>query len=226
VHGVMTGALDEAHRYRLNEFDLICPDGQPVRWALRWLYGVKLPERVYGPKLMLDVCEAAAKEGLSIFLLGGSNELLDILSANLLKQFPTLQIAGRRASAFRKLDDTEWKEMVAEVRSSGASILFVGLGCPRQEIFTYEVRNEVSIPSLAVGAAFNFHSGLLPQAPPLMQRYGLEWLFRLIQEPRRLWRRYLLLNPAYLTLLGLQKLRFYRIDSAQLKPPQSQVLYG
>jgi len=88
------------------------------------------------------------------------------------------------------------------------------------------VRNEVSIPSLAVGAAFNFHSGLLPQAPPLMQRYGLEWLFRLIQEPRRLWRRYLLLNPAYLTLLGLQKLRFYRIDSAQLKPPQSQVLYG
>ncbi len=225
VHGVMTGVFDRAHRYRLNCFDLICPDGQPVRWALNSLHRVALPERVYGPNLMLDVCRAAAEQGLPIFLFGGSQELLATLSARLSGKFPALKIAGMRPSKFRKLDDTEWQELVAEIKASGAQILFVGLGCPRQEVFAYEIRQAVSMPTLAVGAAFNFHSGLLPQAPPAMQRWGLEWLYRLIQEPKRLWRRYLLLNPAYVTLFGLQKLKLHQVKQ-DVPPPETMVLYG
>jgi exopolysaccharide biosynthesis WecB/TagA/CpsF family protein len=225
VHGVMTGAMDKVHRHRLNEFDLICPDGQPVRWALNLLHKTKLKDRVYGPNLMLDVCRASAEQGLPIFLFGGSEELLTTLSSKLLEKFPNLKIAGTRASKFRKLNDVEWKELIAEIKASGAKVLFVGLGCPRQEVFTYEIRKEVSMPTLAVGAAFNFHSGLLPQAPPRMQKLGLEWLYRLIQEPKRLWRRYVLLNPAYLTLLGLQKLGVHKLDE-NCDAPDSMVLYG
>lgn len=226
VHGVMTGVMDPAHRYRLNKFDLLCPDGQPVRWGLNLLHRVKLRERVYGPDLMLEVCRAAAAGGLPIFLLGGRSELLAELSMRLVEQAPGLQIAGARASKFRTLTGDEWQELVAEIRGSGARILFVGLGCPRQEVFAFEARDAVSMPTLAVGAAFNFHSGDLPQAPPAMQRWGLEWLFRLVQEPKRLWRRYLLLNPAYLSLLALQKLGIHRIESQQLPAPASDVLYG
>ena len=226
VHGVMTGVLDAAHRYRLNQFDLICPDGQPVRWALNLLHGAKMPDRVYGPTLMLEVCRAAAEQELPVFLFGGGDALLTSLQEKLREQFPTLRIAGARASKFRKLSPAEWADLVAEVRDSGARIMFVGLGCPRQEVFAYEAREALSIPTLAVGAAFNFHSGQLPQAPPAMQRWGLEWLFRLVQEPRRLWRRYLLLNPAYLSLLALQKAGLHRIAVTELTPPEERVLYG
>lgn len=226
VHGVMTGVLDAEHRYRLNKLDLVCPDGQPVRWGLNLLHRAGLNERVYGPQLMLEVCGAAADAGLPIFLFGGDETLLATLSQSLLARHPALQIAGTRCSKFRRLDAAEWDELMSEVRSSGARILFVGLGCPRQEVFAFEAREAVSMPTLAVGAAFNFHSGLLPQAPPLMQRWGLEWLFRLVQEPRRLWRRYVLLNPAYVTLLTLQKLRLRRFDVDSLDPPETNVLYG
>lgn len=226
VHGVMTGVLDAKHRYRLNKLDLVCPDGQPVRWGLNLLHRAGLAERVYGPRLMLEVCAAAAEAELPIFLFGGDDELLSTLSQSLLASNPTLRIAGVRSSKFRTLSEPEWHELMEEVRDSGARILFVGLGCPRQEVFAFEAREAVSMPTLAVGAAFNFHSGLLPQAPPLLQRWGLEWLFRLVQEPRRLWRRYVLLNPAYVTLLTLQKLRLRRFDVESLEPPETNVLYG
>jgi N-acetylglucosaminyldiphosphoundecaprenol N-acetyl-beta-D-mannosaminyltransferase len=226
VHGVMTGALDRTHRYRLNQLDLVCPDGQPVRWALRLLHGVRLPDRVYGPQLMLEVCRRAADEGLPIFLFGGSEELLSSLCNRLTARFPTLQIAGRRASKFRTLELEEWEELAREVRSSDARIMFVGLGCPRQEVFAFEFREAASMPTLAVGAAFNFHSGGLSQAPAAMQRWGLEWLYRLGCEPRRLWRRYVLLNPVYVALLALQKLGLHRIDHGGDAPPPSPVLYG
>ena len=226
VHGVMSGVFDPAHRYRLNQFDLICPDGQPVRWGLNLLHRVGLADRVYGPSLMLEICRAAAAEGLPIFLLGGYSELLTSLSARLTAQNPALKIAGVRASKFRPLSPDEWTELVEAIRASGARILFVGLGCPRQEVFAFEARHAVSMPTVAVGAAFSFHGGAIAQAPPLMQRWGLEWLFRLIQEPRRLWRRYLLLNPAYLALLALQKLRLHHIKSHELEPPDTQLLYG
>jgi hypothetical protein len=226
VHGVMTGALDRAHRYRLNQFDLVCPDGQPVRWALNMLHGAALADRVYGPNLMLELCAAAEREQLSVFLFGGDQGQLDELEHRLKVRFPALPIAGARPSKFRKLSPAEWGELVDDIRSSGARILFVGLGCPRQEVFAYEARNAVSIPTVAVGAAFSFHAGQLPQAPAAMQRWGLEWLYRLVQEPRRLWRRYLLLNPAYLWLLLLQKLKILRLSAETLEPPEGEVLYG
>jgi exopolysaccharide biosynthesis WecB/TagA/CpsF family protein len=226
VHGLMTGAMDPVHRFRLNEFDLLVPDGQPVRWALRWLHGVALPDRVYGPLLMLKTCDRAAADGLPVFLYGSTMETLAALQQNLTTQFPNLRIAGMRASRFRQLTPVERDETVAEIRGSGAAITFVGLGCPRQEVWVYEFRRALSMPLLAVGAAFAFHAGMLPQAPAFLQRRGLEWAYRLAQEPRRLWKRYLFLNPLYLTLLLVQRLRLRRFDPTNCRAPVGELLYG
>lgn len=226
VHGVMTGVLDVEHRHRLNELELVVPDGQPVRWALNWLHNTKLADRVYGPNLMLKTCEAAAKEGLGIFLFGGKEDLLDKLSENLTEQFPSLKISGMQASRFRRLNIDEKAEVEQTIRESGASICLVGLGCPRQEVWAYEFKNQLSMPVLAVGAAFNFHAGLLDQAPSGWQSRGLEWLYRLIKEPKRLWRRYLLLNPLYVSLVTMQLLRLRRFDPANTTAPSEQILYG
>lgn len=202
VHSLMEGALDPEHRHRLNELDLVLPDGQPVRWALGWRHGVRLRNRVYGPDFMLAVCERAAEEGIPIFLYGSRNEILEPLSKRLRRRFSRLIIAGSKPSAFRKLSATEQEAIATEIRQSGAGIVFAGLGCPRQEIWAYENAELIELPLVAVGAAFDFHAGVLPQAPGWMQRSGLEWLFRLGQEPRRLWKRYLYLNPLYLFLLA------------------------
>lgn len=225
VHGLMTGALDPEHKHRLNHFDLLCPDGQPVRWALGWLHRQKLPDRVYGPNLMLRLCEEAAETATPIFLFGGSEELLEKLSDKLHEKFPALVIAGTRASKFRTLTPEERQELIEEINASGARITFVGLGCPRQEVFTYEMREDVPMPLLAVGAAFNFHAGLLDQAPRWAQDRGLEWAYRLVKEPKRLWRRYVVLNPMYLGLLAMQLtgLRRMPLEGA---PPAEQVRYG
>lgn len=226
VHGLMTGVMDPVHGCRLNQIDMLVPDGQPVRWALRWLYGIRLPDRVYGPNLMLHACRRAAVDGLPVFLFGGTEDLLDRLCANLQGQFPGLRIAGRRASRFRALDPGEWDELMGAIQDSGAAITFVGLGCPRQEVWVYEARERLSMPVLAVGAAFNFHAGMLRQAPGWMQRLGLEWLFRLAVEPRRLWKRYLLLNPAYLVLVALQRLGLRAGDPLRGDPPPVSRRYG
>jgi N-acetylglucosaminyldiphosphoundecaprenol N-acetyl-beta-D-mannosaminyltransferase len=226
VHGVMTGVLDREHCYRLNQLEMLVPDGQPVRWALNWLHGAGLTDRVYGPHLTLQVCEAAAARGLPLFLFGSSQETLDRLEQNLLGRFPGLQIAGREPSRFRQLTAEERDRLVDRIRSSGAKITLVGIGCPRQEVWAYEFRERLSMPVLAVGAAFAFHAGQLAQAPPWMQRCGLEWLFRLLREPARLWQRYVLLNPAYLGLLALQALRLLRLQPDRGVPPRDEILYG
>jgi N-acetylglucosaminyldiphosphoundecaprenol N-acetyl-beta-D-mannosaminyltransferase len=206
VHGVMTGARDPAHAARLRALQLIVPDGQPVRWALSVLHRVRLPDRVYGPTLTIKACEAAARENLPVFLYGSTEAVLDGFSANLRARFPTLSVAGRMASRFRCLEEGEQRAIAEQIRESGARLVLVGLGCPRQEVWVYEHLSLLTMPMLAVGAAFDFHAGLLPQAPPWMQGCGLEWLFRLFQEPRRLWRRYLILNPLYLWGIGRQRL--------------------
>jgi N-acetylglucosaminyldiphosphoundecaprenol N-acetyl-beta-D-mannosaminyltransferase len=226
VHGLMTGALDATHRHRLNEIDLLVPDGQPVRWALNRLYSVALPDRVYGPNLTLELCRRAAAEGLPVFLFGGDQPLLDELSARLCQLSPGLQVAGTRASRFRTLSTNERAALVEEIRASGARLVFVGLGCPRQEVFVYEMRDALSLPLVAVGAAFPFHAGRLPQAPAWMQRRALEWLFRLASEPRRLWRRYLLLNPLFVMLLLLQLAGLFAIDPENTSTPQHEICYG
>jgi exopolysaccharide biosynthesis WecB/TagA/CpsF family protein len=226
VHGLMTAVLDPVHRWRLNDFEMLVPDGQPVRWALRWLHGTRLPDRVYGPKLMLDLCAQAEEQQLPLFLFGGTAELLSTLSNNLQARFPRLPIAGTCPSKFRRLSAGERDSLVDAIRQSGARITFVGLGCPRQEVWAFEFRRALSMPVVAVGAAFNFHAGLLAQAPRAMQDRGLEWLFRLACEPRRLWRRYLLLNPLYLCCLLVQKCRLRRFDPHNALPPTEEVLYG
>ena len=198
VHGVMTGFEDGAHRRRLNGLDLVVPDGQPVRWALKWLHDIELPDRVYGPNLTLRVIEAAAKEGLPIYFYGSKRETLNLLRKNLEDRYPSLDIVGMEPSKFRQISVDEKRAVVERVKASGAKIVFVGLGCPRQEVWAYEYREALGIPLIAVGAAFDFHAGTLPQAPSWMQDRGLEWLFRFWQEPTRLWKRYLILNPRYL----------------------------
>lgn len=226
VHGVMTGATDEQHRHRLNRLGLVVPDGQPVRWALNRLHGAGLDDRVYGPTLMLKTCERAAEDGIPIFLFGADQAMLDKLQASLRLKFPGLIIAGARPSRFRKINAEEKAEMIAEIKASGAKIMFVGLGCPRQEVFVYENVDELSMPMLAVGAAFAFHAGVLDQAPPWMQKNGLEWLFRFLKEPRRLWHRYMVLNPMYVSMLLLQGLGIRRRDPSCTTPPETEQHYG
>lgn len=206
VHGLMTGVLQSDYKYRLNHFDLLVPDGQPVRWALNLLYGAQLRDRVYGPNLMLALCCQAEKEGLGVFLYGSTREVLCGLSRNLENRFPSLRIAGIEPSKFRRLSADERTGLIARILNSGADMVFVGLGCPRQEIWAYELREALSMPLVAVGAAFPFFAGIVAQAPKWMQDRGLEWLFRLFAEPR-LWRRYLFLNPLYVFLVALQLLR-------------------
>jgi N-acetylglucosaminyldiphosphoundecaprenol N-acetyl-beta-D-mannosaminyltransferase len=225
VHGVMTGVLDPAHRHRLNSLDLVTPDGQPVRWSMRWLHDVHLPDRVYGPTLTLKVCERAAQEGLPVYFYGSKGSVLAKLSSNLRERYPGLRIAGIQNSRFRQLTETEKFEAADTILKSGAAIVFVGLGCPRQEVWAYEYRNLLPMPIVAVGAAFDFHAGTFPQAPDVLQRYGLEWFYRLVNEPGRLWKRYLL-NPLFLGLLALQFTRLRRFDPTTTAPPVEELRFG
>jgi exopolysaccharide biosynthesis WecB/TagA/CpsF family protein len=226
VHGVMTGVMDSSHRYRLNHLDLVVPDGQPVRFALNWLHGTGLKDRVTGPILMLKLCEVAASRGLPIFLYGSRPEVLAALTTRLQDRFPGLIIAGAEPSKFRPLSSSEKAETVERILASGARITFVGLGCPRQEVWAYEYREVLPTPILAVGAAFDFHAGYLVSAPMAMQDAGLEWLYRLWQEPRRLWRRYLYLNPLFLGHLTLQLTRLRRYDPSDVTAPERELSYG
>ncbi|MBD2015930.1 WecB/TagA/CpsF family glycosyltransferase [Microcoleus sp. FACHB-53] len=226
VHGVMTGVLDETHRYRLNRLDLVCPDGQPVRWAVNLLYKLKLPDRVCGPVLMLKICERAAQEGLPIYLYGSRPEILEALSKNLCDRFPKLIIAGSQPSRFRQVSIQEKQQIVEQIRQSGAAMVFAGLGCPRQEVWVYEYSQDLAMPVMAVGAAFDFHAGRISQAPVFMQRWGLEWFYRLMQEPTRLWRRYVFLNPLYISLFILQFFKVVYFNPANAKPPREDMRYG
>lgn len=222
VHGLMTGVLSREQKYRLNRFDLLVPDGQPVRWALNWLYRSGLSDRVYGPNLTIRVCARAEAEGLPVFFYGSTGEVLAALERSLTREFPRLKIAGTAASRFRRLAPDEENELAQRLKTSGASILFVGLGCPRQEVFAYELRSALGIPILAVGAAFPFIAGAIPQAPQWLQQNGLEWLYRLLSEPRRLWKRYVFLNPAYLVLLALQMLKVVSFPTEGRSPTSAE----
>jgi len=226
VHGVMTGVMDNEHRHRLNELELVVPDGQPVRWALNLLHQTRLKDRVYGPNLMLKTCEAGARENVPVFLFGATAELLDDLERNLVKQIPGLRIAGKLPSKFRTISNAEKREIIEIIKSSGAGITLVGLGCPRQEVWAYEFKEHVKMPVLAVGAAFNFHAGKLGRAPGLLQRFGLEWFYRLLKEPRRLWRRYVFLNPYYVGLVFLQWTGLKKFDPNSTALPKSEIRYG
>ncbi len=225
VHGVMTGVLDKEHAQRLNDLDLVVPDGQPVRWALRLVHGVSLPDRVYGPELTLQICSHAAANNLPVYFYGSQPGVLEKLREQLGQRFPNLQIAGMEASKFRQLSADENADVVERIKQSGARIVFVGLGCPRQEVFAYENAGDLSMPVLAVGAAFDFHAGLLSQAPAWMQRRGLEWFYRLVMEPTRLWHRYLVLNPLFCWEIAKQLMGLKKFADPSLRRP-AKMHYG
>lgn len=226
VHGVMTGALDNTHRYRLNHLDLVTPDGQPVRWALNLLHGTRLPDTVCGPRLTLMLCGEAARQGVPVFFYGSTAETLARLLANLRKKIPGLIVAGSEPSRFRKLTEEEQLNLAERIRNSKAGILFAGLGCPRQEVFAYEMGKLLPMPILAVGAAFDYHAGLLKDSPRFVERMGLRWLHRLVQEPRRLWRRYLVSNTQFLALFLAQWLHLWKPDPERTVEPGADLRFG
>jgi N-acetylglucosaminyldiphosphoundecaprenol N-acetyl-beta-D-mannosaminyltransferase len=210
VHGVITAFSDPVFREILNAADVATPDGMPVVWALR-SFGERHQSRVYGPDLMMALCGQAAEAGHSIFLYGAREETLKNLRLNLTKRFPGLRIVGSIAPPFRPLTLEEDERNVRHILDSGAEIVFVGLSTPKQEAWMFTHREQLpGVIMLGVGAAFDFHAGNVPQAPHWMQRAGLEWLFRLLKEPKRLWKRYLLVTPIFLPLWALQKLRLLR----------------
>lgn len=201
VHAVVTASDNSALRERVNSFDLVTPDGQPVRWAINWLHGAGLSDRVYGPELMMRLCREAARQDVSIYLYGGTPEVLVQLQRRLAAECPGLRIAGSESPPFRALNAEEDAAVVERINRSGAGIVFIGLGCPKQDHFAFEHRPRVSAVQVCVGAAFDFHAGVKPMAPAWMQRHGLEWLFRLSCEPSRLARRYFTTNSIFLMKL-------------------------
>jgi N-acetylglucosaminyldiphosphoundecaprenol N-acetyl-beta-D-mannosaminyltransferase len=201
VHGVVSASKDLSLRRKVNSFEIVAPDGHPVRWALNLFYDTKLVDRVYGPEFMLRLCRRAADEGIGIYLFGSYPHVLAKLVTNLIKKYPKLKIVGSESPPFRPLTFEEDKQIIDRFNRSGAGMIFLGLGCPLQDEFAYEHRNKVKAVQVCVGAAFDFHAGNKKMAPKWMQRKGLEWLYRLIQEPRRLWWRYLYYNSLFLYLL-------------------------
>jgi N-acetylglucosaminyldiphosphoundecaprenol N-acetyl-beta-D-mannosaminyltransferase len=187
---------------------LAVPDGQPLVWALRAL-GHRHATRVYGPDLMAAFCARAARTGIPIFLYGGRTaDALAVLERRLCERFPGLRIAGSFWPPFRELSAREEESVIAAIDGSGAEVVWVGTGQPKQEKWMLHMRPRLRAPLLVgVGAAFDFHAGLIPQAPRWVQRAGLEWAFRLWREPRRLWRRYARHNPRFVVRFAAQWLR-------------------
>src|SRR5581483_2845845 len=187
---------------------LAVPDGQPLVWALKAL-GHRRASRIYGPDLMAAFCARAAERQIPIYLYGGRTpEALALLQARLRERFPGLPIAGAYSPPFRPLTAQESEAIAGQIDASGAAVVWVGTGQPKQERWMHEMRPRLAAPLLAgVGAAFDFHAGLVRQAPPWMQRAGLEWAYRLMREPRRLWRRYARHNPRFLAAFAGQYAR-------------------
>lgn len=198
VHGLIEACQDQSLNEKMNHFDIVAPDGQPVRWALNRFHKTNLSDRIYGPELMLQLCRQAEKEGVGLYLYGSQPTVLERLQHNLLRRFPRLPIAGAESPPFRRLTPEEDQEAVDRINSSGAGLVFLGLGCPKQEHFAYDHREQINAVQLCVGAAFDFHAGCKKMAPAWMQRHGLEWAFRLMTEPRRLWQRYLRTNSLFM----------------------------
>ena len=198
VHAIIESLSDPKLLAEVNRFDAVLPDGQPVRWALNQLHKVGLRERVYGPELTLRICARAAGDGIPIYLFGSTPDVIELLQQKLLEKFPALQISGAESPPFRVLTPEEDEAIVRRINDSGAGILFVGLGCPKQDHFAAEHASRIQPVQVCVGAAFDFHAGTKPMAPAWMQRHGLEWVYRLSREPRRLWRRYLQTNFIFL----------------------------
>lgn len=217
VHGVMEAQNDRAFLSILNSAFLVTPDGMPTVWVGR-MQGHAEMARVFGPDLMLDVCRASVDWGARHFLYGGAEGVADELAVNLRKQFPRINIAGTYTPPFRPLNESERQHLVDIVRAASPDIIWVGLSTPKQEKFMAEylplLRTRLMI---GVGAAFDLHTGRIHDCDDWIKRAGLQWLHRLCQEPRRLWKRYLINNPKFLLAVAAQftGLRTYKIPATE-----------
>lgn len=221
VHMVMEAYDHPDYQALVNAADLVTPDGMPLVWMLRRL-GIPNQTRVYGPDLTLHVCEAAAREGIPVGFYGSAPEVLEQLVEKLRARFPGLQVVYAFSPPFRPLTEEEDQKVIQEINASGAKILFVGLGCPKQERWMAEHKGKVQAVMLGVGAAFDFHAGRVRQAPRWIQNIGMEWFFRLLMEPRRLWRRYLKHNPRFVVLAIAQLLGWRRFQPQHAEKPKEE----
>jgi len=213
VHGVIESQYDESLRFIHNNAGMVTPDGMPLVWVSRMM-GFHRTERVYGPDLMLAVCERAQQRGFSHFFYGGGAGVPERLIERLRQRYPALRVAGSYSPPFRPLTSDEDRNLVEQINSSGADIVWVGLSTPKQERWMAAHLDKLNAAVMVgVGAAFDFNAGLKRQAPRWMGRCGLEWTFRLATEPRRLWSRYLRCNPTFVALVGMQllHLKHYRL---------------
>jgi N-acetylglucosaminyldiphosphoundecaprenol N-acetyl-beta-D-mannosaminyltransferase len=207
VHSVMSARRNQALRSAIAGAEIATPDGVPLVWGLRWT-GQPDQERVYGPELMRLALVESARLGWKHYIYGSSPETLSRLTAAIDDFAPEAEIVGAVSPPFRELSAGEEQETLDAIAASQADVVWVGLGMPKQELWMHRVKDRLpGVALLGVGAAFDFLAGTVKQAPPWMQRSGLEWLYRLIQEPRRLWRRYIWNNPGYVLLLAWQVLR-------------------
>lgn len=212
MHGVTESRRDPHFRAALGAAGMVVPDGMPLVWLGR-LNGHPLRRRVYGPELMLEFCRATAGRGVRHFFYGGAPGVADDLAARMASRFPGLVVAGTYCPPFRPLTAEEDADVVARINGSGADVVWVGLSTPKQERWMYEHRDTLRVPVMVgVGAAFDMHSGRLKQAPEWMRENGLEWFYRLVQEPRRLWRRYILLGSVFVGSVSLELLGLRRFD--------------
>ena len=222
VHTVSMARRSEQYRGVLNGAFMAVPDGKPLVWAHRFLGGRRIKDRVYGPTLMLRLCEDAARRKLPIYLYGGAEGVAEKLGQVLRSRYPDLKVAGVCSPPFAERDESDptLRNEIAAINASGARLLFVALGAPKQEIFMARNAARINPVQVGVGAAFDFHTGRVSQAPPWMQDAGLEWLFRFCCEPRRMWRRYLYYNPYFMTRLALQCMGM-DAPSKQIRPTAS-----
>jgi N-acetylglucosaminyldiphosphoundecaprenol N-acetyl-beta-D-mannosaminyltransferase len=205
THMVMEAYDNPAFRKVVNSADLVTPDGMPLVWWLRSM-GVKNQPRVYGPDVMLHLCDFAAKQGLSVGLLGSTSEVLGPLITQLSVKFQGLKVGYSFCPPFSGISEMDDMDLQREIKTSGVRILFVSLGCPKQEKWIAAHRESIPAVMVGVGAAFPLLAGKLDQSPPWMQQVGLEWLFRLTREPGRLWKRYLYTIPRFTILVILESL--------------------
>ena len=214
VHVVMEAHRDAGFKAVLNQASMVCPDGMPLVWLGRLRGHREMQRRVYGPDLMWNFLSTTAGRGYRHFFYGGAPGVPEKMVAKFRRSFP-VQVAGMYSPPFRPLSDAEDADVVRMINDAAADVLWVGLGCPKQEWWMYKHRDRLNVPvMLGVGQAFNLHAGSVTPAPSWMREHGLEWLFRLCLEPRRLWRRYLIYNSQFLSLIALEALRLKRFEHA------------
>jgi N-acetylglucosaminyldiphosphoundecaprenol N-acetyl-beta-D-mannosaminyltransferase len=204
VHGLMESYKDKKLREQVNKIDLVVPDGQPVRWALNAIHGSKLKDRVFGPELTRCVLQECHNQSMKVYLYGSTEATLDKFQAYIRHTFPRVVICGVHTDRFREATAEEDALDIEKINRSGAQVVLVGRGCPRQEKWVSDHLGKINSAMMAVGAAFDYYAGNLKFAPTWMQNNGLEWLFRLIQEPERLWKRYLVTNSHFIYLFFKQ----------------------